>query len=329
MDTAETEQVAGADQEQMGEEEEKSAAGARVFSDEPLSVGLLSAYDADLLLEAKDILFPRGNTGDATIRAVLDQGRLRIDPIDLKESNGGTGKGYISLDARDDTAVLDTVIDLDDFTSPRFGGTIDLHLDLDGQGSSIASIMGSLNGYFAASLENLEMARSYLSQFGAGLLKQLNPLDSETTTLECGVVRLDIKDGIADFRRKLAAQTSDVTWIGGGKINLKTEELDVGISPKARGAISSLTTYDLASLVHVGGTLAKPKIGIDLADIAYKYAGYTAFIATGGLSFLAQKMVDTVRANVDQCEKIIGELEKHPSEQDPTTEPDSKETEKN
>ena len=97
--------------------------------------------------------------------------------------------------------------------------------------------------------------------------------------------------------------------IQGGEINLKTEELDVGIAPKARGAISGLTNVGLASLVHVGGTLAEPKIGLDVKDVAKKYVGYSAFIATGGLSFLAQKVVDTAQANVDQCEKILGDLE--------------------
>ena len=78
--------------------------------------------------------------------------------------------------------------------------------------------------------------------------------------------------------------------------------------PKARGAISGLTNVGLASLVHVGGTLAEPKVGIDMKDVAKKYVGYSAFIATGGLSFLAQKVVDTAQANVDQCEKILGDL---------------------
>ncbi|NNK58096.1 MAG: hypothetical protein HKP44_12375, partial [Desulfofustis sp.] len=62
-------------------------------------------------------------------------------------------------------------------------------------------------------------------------------------------------------------------------------------------------------LVHIGGTLAEPKIGIDLADVAKKYVGYTAFFATGGLSFLAQKVVDTAQANVNQCKKILGDLQ--------------------
>ncbi|MBT8354583.1 MAG: hypothetical protein KJO60_08680, partial [Desulfofustis sp.] len=86
-------------------------------------------------------------------------------------------------------------------------------------------------------------------------------------------------------------------------------DLDMGIAPKARGAISGLTNVGLASLVHIGGTLAEPKIGIDLADVAKKYVGYTAFFATGGLSFLAQKVVDTAQANVNQCKKILGDLQ--------------------
>ncbi len=318
--------AAGVDlnQEQQEQTDSGPVTGKRIFSDEPLAVGWLNQYDVDLKLEAVDILTPRKNTVDAKIDVVLDQGLLSIEPIELSESNGGTGTGYLKLDARSESAVLDTIIELDKFSSPRYGGIIDLHVDLDGSGRSVADLMGSLNGYFAVSLEDLELARSYLSQFGAGLLRQLNPLDSDKTMLECAVVRFDIEDGLADFRRRIAAQTTEVTWLGGGKINLKTEELDVGISPKARGAINSLTNINLASLVHIGGTLAEPKFGIDLADVAKKYASYTAFFATGGLSFLAEKVVDTARANVDQCELILGELENQEEPSDPAADPAEK-----
>lgn len=297
------------DQQEQEENDNTPTSDKKLFSAEPFAVGWLNQYDADFTFEAVDILTPRNNTVDAKIDVLLDQGLLTIEPIELSESSGGTGTGYLKLDARSEAAVLDTVLELDKFSSPRYGGTIDLHVDLDGRGSSPAALMGSLDGYFAVSLKDLEMPRSYLSQFGAGLLKQLNPLDSDKTLLECGVVRFDIEDGVADFRKRIAAQTTEVTWLGGGKINLKTEELDVGISPRARGAISSITNIDLASLVHIGGTLAEPKLGVDLADVAKKYASYTAFFATGGLSFLAEKVVATAQANVDQCERILGELE--------------------
>jgi hypothetical protein len=170
--------------------------------------------------------------------------------------------------------------------------------------------MGSLNGRFIASLEDVELQKSAISRFGSGLLTQINPLAGDTTMLECAIARFEAKDGIVDVTKKLAAQTTEVTWLGSGEIDLKTEELDLSIHPKPRAAIGSLTDLGLANLIHVGGTLAEPSFGIATADVAKKYASYSAFIATGGLSFLAEKVFDNVQANRDHCKRILADLEK-------------------
>ncbi len=287
---------------------QKETTGKKFFSSEPLSTGFLQDYDVDLRLDAANITMPQGIALDAAVVINLDQGLLRVDPFSIKQSQGGTGSGALMLDARFPTAKLEARLDFKDIVPPRFGGLLDLNLDFAGKGESIADLMGNLNGHFIASLEDMELEKSFMSNFGAGLLSQLNPLNSDTTVFECAVVRFDITDGIADFNKKIAAQTHEVTWLGGGEINLKTEELDLGVSPKARGTLSSLTNIDLASLVHVGGTLAEPRIGLDVADVAKKYGEYTAFIATGGLSFLAQKAFETTQANMDQCELIVAEF---------------------
>jgi uncharacterized protein involved in outer membrane biogenesis len=298
--------------------EETPSTGKRIFSDEPLAVGVLRDYDVDLKIDLANTRIQNGIDMNGKIAISLDDGLLNVDPFDLNQTNGGSGTGYIKLDARNQEAVLDATLDFDNFVSPRFGGLFDLDLDLDGKGESLADLMGSLNGHFAAALKEIELEKTLMSQFGAGLLSNLNPLDSDKTTLECAVIRFEIEDGIADFHKKIAAQTTEVTWMGGGEINLKTEELDVGIAPKPRGAISGLTNLGLASLVHVGGTLAEPKVGLDVADVAKKYGEYSAFIATGGLSFLAKKLVDTAQANVDQCERILGDLNQVEDEESKT-----------
>ena len=69
-----------------------------------------------------------------------------------------------------------------------------------------------------------------------------------------------------------------------------------------------MTNLDLASLIHIGGTLAEPDIGIDKLDVAKKYAQYSAYIATGGLSWLAQKAFDNRQSNMDQCKRILADL---------------------
>jgi len=260
----------------------------KLFSSEPLAMGPLQKYDVDLKLDATDFTINEAFTIDGNAAITLDQGLLRVDPFAFKGQDGGTAKGLIELDASDAVAGLEILLDFNDFVFPRVGGTFDLDVDLDGEGESVAALMASLNGHFVANIQDIQMAKSYLSQYGAGLLSQVNPLSSDTTTLECAIARLDITDGMVNFEDKIAAQTTEVTWLGGGEINLKTEELELGIAPTARKAISSLTNVGLASLIHVGGTLAEPKIGLDKKDVAKKYAQYSLHIATAGLSFLAQ-----------------------------------------
>lgn len=175
---------------------------------------------------------------------------------------------------------LDISIDFEDFFSPIFGGKFDLFVDLDGSGESIADLMGSLSGQLIAALNDVELEESRMTQFGAGLFQNMNPLGSSAVMLECAILRIDVDDGMADFTNKIAAQTTDVTWYGSGEINLKTEELDFGIHPKPRQKLSSLTDVGLAELIQIGGTLAEPKVGIDSKDVAVKYATYGAYIST-------------------------------------------------
>jgi len=309
QEISETEAVE--DKEAVEEElEEKTSTGdKKLFSTDPLAVGALQDYDVDLKLDAKGLTVHEGFSLDGNMALTLDHGLLTVEPFTFAGDNGGTADGEIILDARNEAANLDVLLDFNDFVLPRLGGKFSLDADLEGTGDSIAVLMGSLDGIFVARINDVQLEKTRLSQYGAGLLSQINPLGSDVTTLECAVLRLDITEGMVDFEKKLAAQTTEVTWIGGGEINLKTEELDVGIAPKARKAISSLTNIGLASLVHVGGTLAEPNIGIDAMDVAKKYAGYTALIATGGLSFLAQKAYDNRVSNIDQCERILGDLE--------------------
>ena len=92
---------------------------------------------------------------------------------------------------------------------------------------------------------------------------------------------------------------------GGGTVNLKTEELDAGITPKPRKGIPVSVSGYLSGLIHVGGTLKHPKVQLDPKDVAMKYAEYSAHVATGGLTLIAEKIKDKIQANQDICKKIL------------------------
>jgi len=145
--------------------------------------------------------------------------------------------------------------------------------------------------------------KSFATRFGGGLLSFSE--EQENTKLECAILRVDIVDGVADFKNKLAAQLTEVTWRGSGSIDFNTERIQADIAPKPRKGIPISVGGSLAGLVKLGGTLKHPKVQPDYSDAAFKYGKYTAYVATGGLSLLAEVISNKVRANKDVCEQIL------------------------
>ena len=276
----------------------------------PISVGVLHKYDIDLKVAATNVTLRDGFNIDGSTSATLDNGLLTLGPLDIRGKPAALGRVSIVVNARDPVATLAVSLDFENLVSPRFGGLFDLNADLDGRGESMAALMGNLNGRFIASLEDVELKKSAMTKFGAGLFSRINPLGNDATMLECAIARFEVKDGMVDVTRKLAAQTTEVTWFGSGEIDLKTEELDLRYSPQTPWAIGSLTDLGLAKLITCRWHAGRAKYRYCPADVAKKYASYSAFIASGGLSFLAEKVFDNVHANMDHCKRILADLEK-------------------
>jgi uncharacterized protein involved in outer membrane biogenesis len=285
---------------------EESTGDKKLFSNQPLAVGTLQDFDIELKLDAEDITIHEGVAIQGNMAVTLDQGLLTIDPFDFSGTGDSTAGGVIELDTRDTLARLDVLLDFNDFVLPKRGGKFNLDADVKSEGDSIAALMGNLDGIIIARLNDANIEKTFLTTHGAGLIRQVNPFGYKHTTLECAIVHFDITDGMVDFVDKLALQTTEVTWVGGGEINLKTEEFEMGMASKARKAISSLTDFGIASNVTIDGTLAEPSIGTD-SKIGRRYAAYLTHVATAGLSFLAQKAYDNRQSNKDPCQRILAE----------------------
>ena len=301
----------------------------RLFSSEPISHEVLHAYEIDFAVNAKEIVYGETDLKDVQLVVALKDGLFNIEPI---KASGGAGSinGLVRMDGRSDTPELKVDLAILQVPMPNIGGDVDFDADLEGKGKSVAELMGSLNGRMLLVARDGKIEKSVASKFGSGLLSFSG--DNEYTKLECATLRVDVKDGIADFNNKLAAQLTEVTWKGGGEINLKTEKLDAGIRPKPRKGIP-ISAGSLASLVHVGGTLKNPKIQLDPKDVAVKYAKYSAHIATGGLTLIADVIKDKIQANQDVCEMILEgtvfeEMEKESKEAEKQLEKEREKAEK-
>jgi hypothetical protein len=166
---------------------------------------------------------------------------------------GGNFAVQMDLDASNQkTAKLKTKIDiknfhpssLPDYKDKFTGAKTDATIDISGSGNSMAAIMAGSNGKFLVQMGAGTFKSSSASAATTDVLSGLKNAiysggasSSNDTEINCGVINLNIKDGIATADKGIAINTKKMNIIGSGIINLKTEELDIAIDPQAREGV--------------------------------------------------------------------------------------------
>lgn len=292
---------------------------AKVFPAEPLPFESLKSADLNMDIKAKQI-----KTSDLTMENVniifsLVNGNLVVKPLNAKIA-GGILAMQMSLDASNGkSGTLDTSLDiknlepsaLPDLKDEISGGKTDITLKGKGTGNSVAAIMAGLNGNLLMKMGPGILKSSSATAAGSDMLVSTYQLlypgakGSKDTEIQCGVVRFDIKDGIATTDKGIAFATNKMNIIGSGIVDLKTEKLDIGINPQAREGVG-ISPAQLAELVRLGGTLAEPRAVPDTRAAFKTAAAAGAAFVTGGLSLLAQGLFDKSTADADPCTTALG-----------------------
>src|SRR4030042_3557375 len=115
-------------------------------------------------------------------------------------------------------------------------GSLDVDVDIRAQGSSIAGMMGGLNGTTVFVMGKGRVDNKYIDILGgdlsSSLFRLLNPFqkDTQDTSINCFVSGFNIKDGIASTTA-LALNTDYMVVVGEGEIDLKTERLNLSLKP--------------------------------------------------------------------------------------------------
>jgi AsmA family protein len=287
----------------------------KVFSHAPISVDALKQADATLQIRAGQILTPRLAFRDLSVHVALEDGTLDLKPF--KGNLGGGGfDARLNVVAKGRGVGLQTVVkvnglDLGRITkdleiTEKLSGHLNLDLDVRGTGGSVAELMAGLSGKTLVVGSNVQLDNKYVELLGADIsgsvFRLLNPFSHEEkrTDITCMVSGFEIRDGIAQSTA-LVVDTKRMSVVGEGKINLKTEQLDVSLkpSPKEGAGISGLgkvglSAGELAKSFKLAGTLAKPSLAIDPTQTAltigkavggsvlFGPAGIAASLATGG-----------------------------------------------
>jgi uncharacterized protein involved in outer membrane biogenesis len=309
-------------------EEQKRPSGekdGKVFSSEPLPLDWLDWGDCRLTLEAGQLLLPKFALNDLSTHLSLSEGTLKADPFTFAVG-GGTGECHLEVAHLKHGAAVSLVLTLkevqvgpmlDELGYERnLEGSLDEDLKLSGEGSSVAELMAGLNGYVDLVMGNGRAAMKYLtvlnSDFRERLLRLINPFQQQSpyTDFNCFVNRLKIRNGLAKW--KLLLDTEQTTIVAAGDIDLRTEQLDVGIKPSPKTGFGvkglaelTLGLNELAKPLKLVGTLGDPSFSIDPVQ-----AGLTIAKALGGFALLGPFGVITALADVkvggkDACLKAI------------------------
>jgi len=283
-----------------------TAADSRPFFERPLDLAWMQALDADIALSVGALTLADGRLLDnVRVQATLAGGR-RDAPVLEADVFGGKVQSKVALDATraGDASIrlhLDgSGLDLGALSAALGskrdvrGGKTRVTADLAGHGASPRQWVADMSGSFLAvvgpaTLANVGLDRAAtLNKLG----EAINPFHDvdPSTELTCAVVKLPLKNGIAQVNNSIALETRKVGATASGTLDFRDDTLDLTIKPQIREGIR-IDLAQIAELVRLKGPFSAPKVAIDAVGTAATVARLGAAISTGGLSVLGETLL--------------------------------------
>ena len=291
-----------------------------VFSDEKLDLGALLAFDADGDLSIGTLLLPEGRKLENVHVQFTVRGAKLEAPLLQASALGGTARGRLSLDAAHDPALnlhldakdinLGLMLPIFGITREVRGGKTEVTLDIATHGESPREWARGATGtvLIVTGPATLVHTKLDLDSPLNKLADAVNPfykVDS-STELECAVIRLPLKDGVAQIDRSIALETAKFGASAVGTLDFRNETLDLAIKPQIRHGIP-IDVPQVASLVRFEGPFRSPAVRVDAAGSAVAAAKIGAAVFSGGLSVVGESLLSAASgAGAGACRVAMG-----------------------
>lgn len=253
-------------------------ASGRVLPDTSYDLEKLRAMDADVRWKAGRINSPALPLDDMDAHLLLDDGLLRLDPLNFGVANGNI-RSTIRMDARESpirtrASITARKLDLSRMLpevelSKGAIGKVSGDLTLAGHGNSVAQMLGSSDGEVALAIGRGSISNMLMEMAGIDLAEiiKFKLGGDRQIPIRCAFGEFTVDDGVMTAQ-SLAFDTSDTILIGEGTINLREESLDLKIRPRPKDR--SLLAFRAPLLVN--GTFKSPDMRPDYARIGLRAA---------------------------------------------------------
>ncbi|OGW17280.1 MAG: hypothetical protein A3G93_05300 [Nitrospinae bacterium RIFCSPLOWO2_12_FULL_45_22] len=300
----------------------RAGKGDKIFPDHPLPLDTLRQADADVKIQAAQVLLPNLPLNGLDMDTVLKNGALTVKPFKAVVGKGSMD-GHLSLQSQGKVASLTIVLKINKLdisyltkelkSTKGLEGNLDVDIDIRARGASIAGFMGDLNGKTVLVMGKGRVVNKYIDILGgdlsASLFRLLNPFREEKpyTSINCFVSGFNIKDGVASTTA-LALNTDYMVVVGEGEINLKTERLNLSLKPVPKEGIETRVTgklnvslSELTRPFKLGGTLAHPSLAVDPTQTAIAFGKAIEGVVLFGPIGIAAALVGSSSGDENSC----------------------------
>ena len=233
-----------------------------------LSREVLEKVNADLFLEAKQVVSGKDELGSGSMRLLLQDGRLALEPLQINAPGGGVNAA-MSMLYRDGNIDFSVTANVDHFDYGVLARRVDAETDMRGIMSldvvvestapTMAEIMAYANGHFDFALLPENFSAEVFDMWAVNLISAIaTEVDKEEASeVNCVVVRLGLEAGqLAE--KAVFMDTTQMSVAGKVDIDFRSQEIDIVVSPKAKQP----EFFSMATPVKVKGSFDDFGVGV-------------------------------------------------------------------
>ncbi len=300
LDAIGTRLVSGEDDEGAVETDTTEDSG-RLFSADPLPFEKLQDFDATVDVQIGDLTSRQRRFRNIVMEAYVLDGAIEAPRVNIDAAKGRVRSSFsvhpgpegMNLDAG--LRAQQAVLTLDGMTEEEVQALPVFAIDakLSATGNSPQQLAATLDGYAFAvggtgSIRKLNLG-PLMGDFLTELFDTVNPFAKKEpiSIIHCSGLYLEIESGKVRTSPGFVIQTDKLTVLAVGKMDLKTEEIEVTFETSPRKGLGFSLTDVINPFVMVTGTLTQPAISLDPESTLVK--GGTA-VATMGLSIVGKSL---------------------------------------
>ncbi|MES2024422.1 MAG: AsmA family protein [Pseudomonadota bacterium] len=184
------------------------------------------------------------------------------------------------------------------------GGAMKVDAQISTTGASMKELAAALSGPVNIRIGDAKIMSPKAGQAEFWLTGLFSTKSSNRIDLSCMSARLPFQSGVVQGGGIVGARSDASQLLTSGKIDLRTQTLDLRGRVRARSGINlGITTF--SDEVRITGAISKPQLNLDASGVVGAIARIGAAIVTGGVSIVATSIWDGANPKSDPCQVVF------------------------